>query len=300
MARSPDARWRWTLLLGVLGGVAGWLKSAHLLVGPVAAVLWLFPLGRSWRGSARILAGWMVGLALVLWIPHGVLSLRTSGRFMASAPAGGLNFVEGKCPSKENKDSAGHGYWSPLYVQRGLRNTMQWPRPFIDQGFFYAEGLRCIADRPAVLLESFEAIPYLFVKNELWPANACGPRATRLSAAWARLFEWPLTAGVLLAFALALARSRRPHVPGGQSTAVWLALAAPALALFAVVWVTKSELRTRIPFDVFFLPLALWGWKEAAAWCLRWRRTDGLGRALGVLRGRGGRAGAPALPDAPR
>lgn len=264
LARDPDARWRRTLLLGAAGGLAAWLKSTHLLVGFVAAALWVFPLRRGWRGSVRILAGWLAGLALTFWIPHGVLSQRTAGRFMASPPTGGLNFVEGKCPSKENHDSAGYGYWSPLFVQQGKRNTKWWPRPFYDQGYFWREGLKCVAERPVVLVESLDFVRTLFVGNELWPANVSGPRGVWLSTAWARTFEWPLAAGVALALALALARSRRAEARDERSAAMWLALAAPALGLFALVWITKSELRYRIPYDVFFLPLALWGWKELA------------------------------------
>jgi hypothetical protein len=271
VARDLDARWRWTVLAGVLAGLAAWFKSAHLLVGPIAAVLWLFPLRRRWQGSARIFVGWMVGVALALWIPHGALSYAKSGRFMASPPAGGLNFVEGKCPSKENKDSVGYAYWSPLFVQKGIRNTKVWPRSFLDQGYFYAEGFKCVLERPVVLLESFEAIPELFVWNDLWPGNACGERSRWLNDAWARVFAWPLLSGVAIAFLVALGRSRRLRAVDEKSAVLWLAVAAPVLSLFAVVWIMKSEVRYRVPFDVFLFPMALWGWKELLAWC--WRRA---------------------------
>lgn len=287
LARDPAARWRRTLLLGVVAGLAAWLKGAHLPIGPIAAVLWLFPLRRGWRGAARIVVGWVAGVALALWIPHGVLTSRLSGRTMTSPPSGGLNFVEGKCPSKENKDSNGYGYWSPMWVQAGVRNTKTWPRPFLDQGYFYAEGVMCIAQRPAVLVESFDYIRKLFLANELWPANAAGNRGTQLNAAWARIVEWPLVLGVILAFAFAVARARSPR-PSDASGILWLALAAPALSLFSVAWLWKSELRYRVPFDVFFFPLALWGWKELA---------EAAGRGWRFVRSRARRASGPREPS---
>jgi hypothetical protein len=265
LARAPEGSWGAALLLGFFGGLAAWLKSAHLLVGPFAALVWIFPLRRGFRGAGRILLGWFAGLALFFWIPHGLLSTRMSGRAFASPPSGGLNFVEGKCPWKENIDSTGCRYWSPLFVQQGVQNTKQWAKPFLDQGYFFRQGLQCIADRPGVLLESLEGIWFLFSGNELWPANSCGRRASSLSSAWAKLFNGPLAVGVALALGLALWRPFRRRESGAELGDLWLVLVAPVLALFATVWLFKSEIRYRMPFDIFLIPLALWGLKESGA-----------------------------------
>jgi hypothetical protein len=264
LARDPEARWRSVLLVGLAGAAGAWLKSVHLFIGPIAALVWLFPLRRSGRGAARIFAGWIAALALLFWIPHGAVSYVKTGRFIASPPSGGLNFVEGKCPSKENIDAQGYRYWSPLFVQEGKQNTKTWPASFLDQGYFYARGLECIAERPVVLLESLDGIRLLVFGNRLWPAVYCGPRTALLEDAWAAVFSWPLAAGVVLALALALrVRLRGARGPPAPPAAdLWLALMVPVLSAFATVWILKSELRFRIPFDVFFFPLSIRGWRD--------------------------------------
>jgi hypothetical protein len=271
LGRDRHAGWRSALLVGLAGAAAAWLKSLHLLVGPIAALVWLFPLRRGWRGATRILVAWFAALALFFWIPHGALSYAKTGRFMASPPAGGLNFVEGKCPWKENVDSEGYRYWSPLFVQQGLRNTKTWPASFLDQQFFFARGFECIAERPAVLLESLDGIRSLVFGNRLWPAAYSGQRSALLTDLWVRLFTWPLAVGVVLALAIASRRVGRrrgglPRYRPQPLVDVWLALIVPALSLFATVWLLKSEVRFRVPFDVFLLPLAIWGWKETLGW----------------------------------
>jgi hypothetical protein len=268
LAQDRGAHWRWVLLLGLGGAAGAWLKSLHLFIGPIAAVVWLYPLRRGWKGAARIFAGWFLALALFFWIPHGTISLVKTGRFIASPSAGGLNFVEGKCPWKENIDVDGYRYWSPLFVQLGKQNTKSWPASFLDQRFFYARGFECIAKRPIVLLESLDAIRLLVFGNRLWPAGDRG-RSGWLNDTWAAVFTWPLALGVVLAFAFALVRTvriRGAHGPPAQPLAdLWLALIVPALSVFTTVWIMKSEVRFRVPFDVFFFPLAIWGWRASLA-----------------------------------
>jgi hypothetical protein len=269
LAREREARWSSALLVGVAGAAGAWLKSLHLFVGPIAAVVWLYPLRRGWRGAARIAVGWFAALALFFWMPHGALSQARTGRFLASPPAGGMDFAMGKCPWKELGDNQGVWYWPPLYVQLGQRNTRSWPASFIDQRFFLERGLECIAARPRVLLESLAGIPYLFVGNRLWPAMGSEPRCARLSALWERWFSWPLAALVALGLGLAVvrgARARGARPPGRRLAGVWLVLVVPLLSLFATVWLMFSELRYRIPFDVFTFPLALWALRESWRW----------------------------------
>jgi len=76
-----------------------------------------------------------------------------------------------------------------------------------------------------------------------------------------------------VALALGIGTARGAWRRGAQAAAalpqplaeVWLALLVPVLSLFAMVWLLFSELRYRVPFDVFVFPLALWGWKESLA-----------------------------------
>jgi hypothetical protein len=100
-------------------------------------------------------------------------------------------------------------------------------------------------------VQSLENIPYLFVGNALWPAN------TVSAAPYIRLHEvlW----GCFLIVGLAVwGRScwpvRRDDWP------VLLTWLVPILSLFLCVYVFKSEIRFRVPFDVFFIPVALQGW----------------------------------------
>lgn len=274
IARAPDATWGSALLVGLAGAAAAWLKSFHLFVGPIAAVVWLFPLRRGWRGAARITVGWFAALALFFWIPHGSLSWAKSGMFLPSPPAAGMNLVMGKCSWKHLGDSNGFHYWPPLFVQLGREDRRVFPAPFVDQSYYTARALECIRERPVVLLESLEGIPYLFVGNRLWPASFCGPRSALLNDAWARVFSWPLLAAMVLAVAFAVARGARPRAhPGAAVAEVWLALLAPLLSLCATVWVFFSEVRYRVPFDVFVFPLALWGCREAVTSLVMLRRA---------------------------
>jgi hypothetical protein len=59
---------------------------------------------------------------------------------------------------------------------------------------------------------------------------------------------------------------------------VLLAWALPILALFLCVYVFKSEIRFRVPFDVFFIPVALSGW-TSIVFRLETGRKDETGNA---------------------
>jgi hypothetical protein len=187
----------------------------------------------------------VVAVGLVL---HGMLTYRTIGTFQMSASAGGLNFVEGKCPIKWNTDVDGSSWFSPLYAQLGYRERKTWDRPFTDSSFFVREGLRCIQDDPFVLVQSLENIPFLFVGNVLWPAT--NNSYVRLHGIFWGCF---LIAGLVV-----WCRSCWPlRADGWPEVLTW---AVPILALFLCVYVFKSEIRFRVPFDVFFIPVALKGW----------------------------------------
>ena len=97
---------RWAAIWGLMFVTGFWVKGTHAFLGP------MFLLGvLVWRRWSRetivkvaVPISTVVGAGLIL---HGVLSYETTGTFRLSAAAGGLNFIEGKCPSKRNYDTTG-------------------------------------------------------------------------------------------------------------------------------------------------------------------------------------------------
>src|SRR4030095_7374563 len=190
----------------------------------------------------------VVGVGLLL---HGVLTYRTIAEFRLSSSAGGLNFIEGKCPSKRNYDSTGSTWLSPVYYQLDMTSAKLWDRPFTDSGSFTKEGFMGTGRDPFVLVQSFESIPFLFVGNFLWPTTHSAV------AAPARLYE--LVTGPFLMAGVALwllARWPWRRERWGELI-VW---ALPLAALCLCVYVFKSEIRFRVPFDVWLIPMAVAGW----------------------------------------
>jgi len=241
---------RWSALWG-LAFVAGlWVKGTAAFVGPLflLGVLTAQRWSRTAMATVAVPVIAVVGAGLLL---HGALTYRTTGTFRLSSAAGGLNFIEGKCPSKRNYDSTGSTWLSPIYAQLGIATAKLWDRPFTDSGYFMKEGLKCIAADPIVLVQSFENIPFLFVGNYLWPA-------THFSVApLVRLYE--LVSGPFLMAGVVLWLMAR--WPWRRET--WnelIVFAVPLAGLCLCVYVFKSEIRFRVPFDVWFIPMAVGGW----------------------------------------
>ena len=241
---------RWAALWGLMYVTGFWVKGTHAFLGPMfllGVLVW-----RRWSRDTLVRVAvpisTVVGAGLIL---HGVLSYETTGTVRLSSAAGGLNFIEGKCPSKRNYDSTGSTWMSPVYYQLGITSAKQWDRPFTDSGYFMKEGLKCIGRDPLVLVQSFESIPFLFVGNYLWPAthSSVAPQV--------RLYE--LVSGPFLMAGVALwllARWPWRRDQWGELL-VW---AVPLAALCLCVYVFKSEIRFRVPFDVWFIPMAFAGW----------------------------------------
>lgn len=241
---------RWAALWGLMFVTGFWVKGTHAFLGPMfllGVLVW-----RRWSRDTIVKVALpistVVGAGLIL---HGVLSYETTGIFRISAAASGLNFIEGKCPSKRNYDSTGSTWLSPVYYQPDITTAKRWDRPFTDSGYFMKEGLKCIGRDPLVLVQSFESIPFLFVGNYLWPAthSSVAPQA--------RLYE--LVTGPFLMAGVALwllARWPWRREQWGELL-VW---AVPLAAICLCVYVFKSEIRFRVPFDVWFIPMAFEGW----------------------------------------
>ena len=241
---------RWSAAWGLIFVTSFWVKGTHALVGPLFLLAMLTWHRWSWAALTKVAVpiSAVVGAGLIL---HGVLTYQTIGVFRMSSLAGGLNFIEGKCPSKRNVDAVGSTWLSPVYAQLGMTSAKMWDAPFTDSGYFMREGLKCIQRDPAVLLVSMENVPFLFTGNFLWPATQFSVRP------YVRLYE--LFFGPWLMAGLAMwAAARRPWRPEHHGEAIAWAL--PVIGLALCVYVFKSEIRFRVPFDVWLIPLALSGW----------------------------------------
>ncbi len=241
---------RWSAVWGLVFVSGLWVKGTHALFGPLFLLAILAWRRWSWATITKVAIPISACVAAGL-ILHGVLTYRTIGVFRMSSLAGGLNFIEGKCPSKRNFDSTGAAWWSPVYAQLGMASAKEWDVPFTESGYFMREGLKCIQRDPAVLLVSLENVPFLFTGNFLWPATQWSIRP------YVRLYE--LFFGPWLMAGLGMwAAARRPWRRENHGEAIAWAL--PVVGLALCVYVFKSEIRFRVPFDVWLIPLALSGW----------------------------------------
>jgi 4-amino-4-deoxy-L-arabinose transferase-like glycosyltransferase len=192
-------------------------------------------------------------VALSVTLAHGSFAYMKYGQFKLGADAGGLNFVEGKCPSKHNYDNVGYSWLSPLFYYLGETDTKHWPVPFSNQAYYWREGWKCVEDNPLVLVTSGRYVYYLFTGNPLWPVET-------VSHAEERLYEALFAAVIVPLFAIGMLASFRR----------WrTSLVVPALlylALFLAVWIFKSELRFRVPFDAITMIYASFG--TAMLWSL--------------------------------
>jgi hypothetical protein len=245
----------WSALWGLVFIGAFWVKGTHLFVAPLFVLGILVWKRWSWPALTKIAVP-ISAVVLAGLLLHGLLAHRTIGNFQLSASAGGLNLVEGKCPAKINVDSTGHGVYSPLYTQLRMTDGKVWDRPFTDSSYFMREGLRCIEADPLVLVQSLENIPFLFIGNFAWPSNVLSVNH------YVRLYEL-FFAMFLVTGLMVWLRSCWPvHRSAASELLVW---AMPIVGLFICVYIFKSEIRFRVPFDVYFIPVAVQGWKVILA-----------------------------------
>lgn len=230
------------IAFGLLFIMAFWLKGTHVFWAP----LFLFTLVAVKKKQA-LRPVMIIGTVMALGLAgHGFLTYKKIGKIQLSASAGGLNFVEGKCTSKKNSDSAGYSWQSPLYYQLGMHEEKKWNRPFTDSGYYMKQGLQCIQKDPFVLIQSFESIPYLFFGNVMWPFNQ------KPVARYTRLHELFFAIFLIVGLISFLTRERN-----ATNLIIWLL---PVLSIFLTVYIFKSEIRYRVPFDVWFIPIAVKGW----------------------------------------
>lgn len=243
--KSERCSWTYALVWGLSFTAALWLKGTHAFWGPMflVGVLWI----KRVKGLVPVVAlGIPVAVGIIL---HGVFTYQKIGKVQLSASASGINFIEGKCPSKKNRDNAGYGWHSPLYYQLGINDEKQWDMPFTESSYYWGAGFDCIKSDPFALIQAFEGITYLFYGNTTWPINQIQSKhKLRLYELYFSLF---LVVGMVVFF-LDLGRNFSL-----ERFVVWTT---PVLAIFLCVYVFKSEMRFRIPFDVWFIPLSVVGW----------------------------------------
>lgn len=236
----------YSALWGLCFIAAFWLKGTHALWGPIF-LLSLIILHR-YRSFKSVLAlGLVVSIGLGL---HGLLTYKTIGKVQLSSSTSGLNFIEGKCPEKRNVDSLGYSWLSPLYYQMEMHKGKTWDRPFTESGYFFRQGLKCIAKDPFVLVQSFESIPFLFYGNQMWPFNR------KPFARYVRLYELIFTVFLVTGICVFLATfKKRKGSP--EEFIIWVT---PMMAIFLCVYIFKAEIRYRVPYDIWFIPMAVYGW----------------------------------------
>lgn len=221
-----------------------WMKGLHVFLLPI----FLFALWIKDKEKYLLKAIIPIIIVFILGISaHGFLTFKTIGKFQLSATAGGLNFLEGKCPSKRNSDNH-MTFFSPLYYHLRMDTYKKWNHPFSDSKFFMQEGLKCIYQNPSVLIQSFESIPFLFINNPIWPLDS--HKYSQLIRLYEQIFVMLILPGLFI-FMVAFAKK--------FSFEELCVFCLPILSVFIAVYIFKSETRYRLPFDVFIIPVAIRG-----------------------------------------
>lgn len=245
-AQKPKLRF--ACLTGFAFAVGFYFKGSAALF-PLLLAAWVA--GRVFGGyiDARRAVLHLAVMGAVAWsvaFAHGSFAYVKYGQFKLGADAGGLNFVEGKCPSKRNFDNIGYQWLSPLFFYLGETEAKHWSVPFSNQKYYWREGWKCVEADPLVLLTSVRYVYYLFAGNPLWPVEERPHIAEQMYETY---FTFAIVPFFVLGMLVALWRWRTP-------------LAVPALlylSLFFAVWIFKSELRFRVPFDAITMLYASFG-----------------------------------------
>jgi 4-amino-4-deoxy-L-arabinose transferase-like glycosyltransferase len=232
------------VLVGFLFGLGFFVKGSAVFFPPLL-LLWSVICVRHRQQPLRpviIQLLVMGGCALMIALAHGTYSQLKYGQFKLGADAGGLNFVEGKCPAKHNFDNTGYSWLSPLHYYLGETEEKHWDVPFSDQAYYWQQGWECVKQDPYVLVTSVRYIYYLFAGNPLWPYAEQG----KYYELWFKVVIMPL-------FIIGLIVGCRHWNQPIMMPALLL------LSLILVAWIFKSELRFRVPFDAAIMIYAALG-----------------------------------------
>ena len=232
------------VLVGLLFGLGFFVKGSAVFFPPLLLLWSMIRVARYRLSLQPTLPHLLVmgACAMAIALAHGAYSQITYGQFKLGADAGGLNFIEGKCPAKHNFDNTGYSWLSPLHLYLGETEQKHWDVPFSDQAYYWEQGWECIKDNPVVVLTSLRYIYYLFTGNPLWP-----------NAEQGKYYEAWFTVVILPVFIIGLLAACRQWDKPVMVPALLL------LSLFLVAWIFKSELRFRVPFDVVIMIYAVLG-----------------------------------------
>lgn len=249
-------------LIGLLMALAFYFKGNHAFFIPIFALWLLYQDRHQFKKGFSKAAVMGLGCALVV-APHMAWTWQHYGKPQLGPTAGALNFVEGKCPSKDNEDSTGARWMSPMFGFTNERLYKKWDRPFTDQSYFWKAGVNCIKEDPLVLIESLRYIYYLAWGNPLWPHISTNVQD--LYYPWENFFYYCLLPLTLLGLLVL----RKDEEAFNQASALLM------LSLFLTVWFFKSENRFRVPFDALLIAWSSVGasWVLLKAWALSGRLT---------------------------
>lgn len=248
------ARFPWSgevcAALGFLWGVAMLLKGQGLLIAPLLA-LWLVT--RLKFSRALVTAGlfFVAGAA----VPLGGIEIFKRSNYDSLLGGGAIAavaWVTGKCTQCQTVvDGEGVTWGATVYHQSGdPGKRCEFKKPFRQSGAFWRFGARCVVDDPLVLLTSLAHVHYLFWGNTAWPLSHI--EQTRRPNSWSSV-----ALSLLLTAGLAAAAIRHYLCKQRERAAELLGVICVAVMLLA--YLLHSELRHRVPFDVAFVPLAVWG-----------------------------------------
>lgn len=166
------------------------------------------------------------------------------------ASQSGFVFTSAICPERITSDKYGVIFQSPTYAQLREQTRINYSVPFYESSFFWKRGFKCLKDNPMVIFTKLRHIQHLFLGVELWPSNQT--IMLKYLRWYQNIFNIFLLPGILIGLLLAF-KSKL------QTSFIPILL---CLSLFILGAIFPMEIRYRIPFDVIFIPLGVWGWNN--------------------------------------
>lgn len=236
---------------GLLAGSALAVRPQFLLNAAIAFVPLLVGLRQRLRPVAALAgAAALVVLAVVLYTSSA------AGEPTGLSQNGGMNFFQSHCDARQvttgtDAPTGNHFFASPVPVlrDRGTNYAFFERRPW-DEGFFYRQGLDCIADDGVGHVSRLtENVLDASATTTPWPLDSLDAlKATATVTNLLVAVAWPI---VILLTLLLMWRSRGQRAFRGER-----ALLLQAACLLPIILVYDAEPRFRVLYDPFVLALA--------------------------------------------
>ncbi len=192
-------------------------------------------------------------LAIIfILIVGGSINFLLSGKFSVTSLNGGLNFMQGQCLIGHSNDSTGRAFGPPVYMQRNINSTRYFPTPFTNSNYFYQEGMKCLAQNPKRTIEKIWELTYLFMNNIAWPSSQFVPFFNIMEISQHFFYIFVFSGIVLTTFVNNKIRPIRI-----EKTLWWV-----VGSCLLVAYVYYADIRYRLPYDPYFLLLALVGFSK--------------------------------------